>query len=101
MKRVEVAPAALGDLRAIALYIADDNPDRAESFVAELEARFAAIGERPLSFPARDEIGPGLRGATHGRYRILFRDLGDRVRIVRVLHAARDDAALAAEGGLD
>jgi len=90
MKPVEFSPAAHGDLRAIGLYIADDNPERAMTFVAELEARARAIGERPLSFPARDEIGPGLRSALHGRYLILFRELQDRVRIVRILHGARD-----------
>ena len=101
MKRVEIAPAARDDLRDIALYIADDNPDRAESFVAELEARFAVIAERPRSFPARDAISPGLRAAPHGRYRILFRELGDLVRVVRVLHSARDFAAIADDDGFD
>lgn len=101
MKPLEIAPAARDDLRGIALYIADDNPDRANSFVAELEARFAVVAERPLSFPARDEISPGLRSAAHGRYRILFRDLPHAVRIVRVLHAARDAIGLAAEGGIE
>ncbi len=97
MKPVEVSPAARDDLRGIALYIADDNPERAISFVADLESRFSVIAERPLSFPARDDISPGLRNATHGRYHILFRDLPDKVRIVRILHAARDMQALAAE----
>jgi toxin ParE1/3/4 len=98
MKPVEVAPAAREDLHGIALYIADDNPTRALSFVAELEDRFVAIGERPLSFPLREDISPGLRSASHGRYRILFRDRPEAVRIVRVVHAARDAAAMAIEG---
>ena len=100
MKPVTFAPAARADLLAIGLYIADDNPERAESFVAELEAKTRAIGERPLSFPARDDISGGLRGAAHGRYLILFRDLAREVRIVRVLHSARDAAALAIRGDL-
>lgn len=73
-------PAAIDDLQAIALYIADDNPDRVARFV---------VAERPLSFPARDEIAPGLRSASHGRYLLFFRDLPGEVRIVRVLHSAR------------
>lgn len=99
MKPIELAPAARADLHDIALYIAEESPDRAESFVAELEARFAVIGERPLSFPARDDVSPGLRSAPHGRYRILFRDLAHTVRVVRILHSARDALAIARDDG--
>lgn len=101
MKLVEIAPAARADLQGITLYIADDNPTRAESFVAELLARVAAIGERPQSFSRRDAISPGLRSASYGRYLIFFRDLPHAVRIVRVLHSARDLAGLATQGALD
>jgi toxin ParE1/3/4 len=99
MKPVIISPAARADLHAIGLYIADDNPERALSFVAELEALTATIGERPLSFPAKDEISPGLRSAVHGRYLILFRDLPDAVRIVRFVHGARNAGILAKTSG--
>jgi Arc/MetJ-type ribon-helix-helix transcriptional regulator len=46
--------------------------------------------ERPGSFPARDDISPGLRSAVHGRYLLLSRELRDEVRIVRIVHGARD-----------
>jgi toxin ParE1/3/4 len=100
MKPVAFAPAARDDLVAIGLYIAKDNPERALGFVEELEDRARRIGERPRSFPARDGISPGLRGAVHGRYLILFRDLADHVRIVRILHGARDLRAMTAHGEL-
>ena len=90
MKRLGYAPEARRDLLMIGLYIAEDNPDRAESFVAELEAKAAQAAERPNSFPARDDVSPGLRAVGHGRYLLFFRDLPDEVRIVRVLHGARD-----------
>jgi toxin ParE1/3/4 len=90
MKRLVFAPAARTDLTDIALFIAEDDPRRAESFVAELEAKARRIAERPNSFPVRDELSPGLRSAVHGRYVIFFRDMSDEVRIVRVLHGARD-----------
>lgn len=90
MKRLGFAPEARADLAAIAVYIGRDNPDRALSFIAELEARAAQAAERPQSFPARDDISPGLRSVPHGSYRILFRDLPDEVRVVRVLHTARN-----------
>jgi len=90
MKRLVFAPAARDDLLTIGLYIAEDNPERADSFVAELEATARQIVEWPGSFPSRNDISPGLRAAIHGRYLLLFRDLGDEVRIVRILHGARN-----------
>ena len=90
MKAIEFSPAARADLIEIGLYIALDDPLRAESFVAEIGVRIQTLTERPLSFPARDEIASGLRSAAHGRYRIFFRDLASTIHIVRVLHSARD-----------
>lgn len=90
MKRLVFSPLARSDLIDIALYIAEDNPGRAESLIAELEEKARTIAERPASFPLRDELSPGLRSAVHGRYVLFFRDLGSEVRIVRVLHGARD-----------
>lgn len=90
MRRLVFLPAARADLVAIALYIAEDNPDRATSFIAELEAKAHQAAERPASFPARDDISPGLRAAKHGRYLLFFRESPEEVRIVRVLHGARD-----------
>ena len=90
MKRLTFSPAARADLLAIARHIAEDNPDRALSFVAELEAKAAQATERPGSNPARDDVAPGLRSIVHGRYLLFFRELADEVRIVRVHHTARD-----------
>ena len=90
MKRLVFAPAARDDLVSIGLYIAEDNPERAEAFIAELEAKARQAAERPLSFRERTDISPGLRAVVHGRYLLLFRDLETEVRIVRILHGARD-----------
>ena len=90
MKPLGFAPQAIADLSEIALFIAADDPDRALSFVADLEQKAATAASRPLSFRERPEISPGLRAIVHGRYLIFFRDLPDEVRIVRVLHGARN-----------
>lgn len=90
MARLVILPAARADLIEIGDFIALDNPDRAVSFVAEIEARMREVAERPGSFSARDELYPGLRAARHGRYLIFFLEVGDEVRVVRVLHGARD-----------
>lgn len=90
MARLVVLPAARADLIEIGDFIALDNPERAASFVAEIGAKMREAAERPRSFPARHEIFEGLRSARYGRYLIFFVETDDEVRIVRVLHGARD-----------
>ncbi len=90
MARLVILPAARADLIEIGDFIAADSPQRALSFVAEIEAGMRETAERPGSFPARDELHQGLRAARHGRYLIFFVEQGDEVRVVRVLHGARD-----------
>ena len=90
MARLVILPAARMDLIEIGDFIALDNPERAASFVTEIEERMTEVADRPGSFPARDELHEGLRSARHGRYLIFFIEAGDEVRIVRVLHGARD-----------
>lgn len=90
MKRLDYSPAARADLRDIAAYIAEDNPDRALGFVAELEAKAGQAADRPRSFGKRDDVQAGLRAAAHGRYLLFFREIEDGIRIIRVLHSARD-----------
>ena len=90
MARMVILPAARMDLIEIGDFIALDNPERAVSFVTEIESRMIDVAERPCSFPARDELHEDLRSARHGRYLIFFVEAGDEVRIVRVLHGARD-----------
>ena len=75
---------------SIAEFIRRDNPERAESFIGELVEKIETIAERPLSFPARPEIGEHLRSAVHGNYLIIFRLTNDEVIIQRVVHGARD-----------
>jgi toxin ParE1/3/4 len=86
----QLLPAARADLIEIGDFIALDNPARALSFIAEIEATMATIAERPSSFPARNELATGLRSARHGRYLIFFVAGNAGVQIVRVLHGARD-----------
>lgn len=88
--RLVVSPAARQDLIDIGDFIAADNPQRAITFVPEIEERIRQTAERPQSFPERPELHEGLRVARHGRYLIFFIAKVDKVRIVRVLHGARD-----------
>lgn len=91
-RRLFLSPRAAADLEEIAAYIARDNPIRAASFVAELEATCHAVAASPEFYPLRNDLAPGLRMAVHGRYLVLYRDLPAEniVRVERVLHGARD-----------
>lgn len=90
MTAYRLAADAVADLDAIFEYIAEDNPRRAVSFIDEIIQRFDVIATRPLTFPAREDLAPGLRAGLHRPYLILFCINGDTVQIVRVIHGARD-----------
>lgn len=85
---------ALNDLEEIAVYIAQDNPERAYSFVDELEEKCRQLPKNPKLYPLRDEIIAGLRMATHGDYLVFYRETDDGIRIERILHGARDYTSL-------
>jgi toxin ParE1/3/4 len=91
--RVTLSPLAERDLEAIGDYIAEDNPSRALSFIAELRAQCATIAKAPQAYRARPELGEGLRSCAHGNYVIFFTATKARLIIVRVLHGAMDIAA--------
>lgn len=92
--RVEFSSFIEGDLDAIADYIAQDNPMRALSFLAEIRAKLHAVGNHPLLYQLRPEIGEDARMALAGRYVILFRIVDEVVRIERVVYGGRDLLAL-------
>ncbi|MEJ0020543.1 MAG: type II toxin-antitoxin system RelE/ParE family toxin [Acetobacteraceae bacterium] len=77
MRRLVISPRAAADLEEIADYIARDNPGRAASFVAELEAKCRALTTEPELNPLRTDVAPSLRMAVHRRYRVLYRDMPD------------------------
>lgn len=88
--RSELSPLAVSDLQEIGDYIAQDNPRRAETFVDELIDQAEKITKMPTGYTAREDLVPGLRMCTHGRYILFFRIIGSVVRVERVLHSSRD-----------
>jgi toxin ParE1/3/4 len=88
--RCELSPQAVADLQEIGDYIARDNPQRAASFVAELLAHCQRLADHPEAYPARPELGEGLRSCVHQRYVIFFSVTPERLRIERILHGSRD-----------
>jgi toxin ParE1/3/4 len=92
--RLEFSRFVESDLEAIADYIAQDNPKRAVSFIREIRERIRAVGKNPLIYRLRSELGNDARMAVMGRYVILFRVVGEIVRIERVVYGGRDLLAL-------
>ena len=93
--KVVFSDKAERDLEEIADWIAQDNPERARTFSAELEKAAKTIGRAPRSYPLADKArDPDMRRRVHGRYLIFF-DVGlDAVEILHIVHGARDYAQI-------
>lgn len=74
----------------IALFIAQDNPARALTFVNELEAKCDALGGAPGIGTRRPELGEDICMLPHGRYLVFYRVADGSLRIERIVHGARD-----------
>lgn len=88
--RLVVTPLAEQDLEEIGDYIAQDNPDRAASFVMDLQAQCRKICTNPGGYRRRPELSDELRSCAYGNYVIFFESTNDLVTIIRILHGARD-----------
>lgn len=78
------------DLQQITRYIAQNNPARARSFVAELRKQCELLAEFPHLGVAKPEYAADLRMLPYQRYLIFFSSNTDAVKIERVLHSARN-----------
>jgi plasmid stabilization system protein ParE len=87
---VELSSFIESDLEAVADYIAQDNPIRAVSFIREIREELRLVGQNPLLYQLRPEIGEDARLAVVGRYVILFHIVDEVVRIERVIFGGRD-----------
>jgi toxin ParE1/3/4 len=88
-RRCEFTQLAEDDLSEIALYIAADSPKTALRFVDELRQHCRQLTEYPALNPVREQYGPGVRVAVHGRYLIFYVERENAVIIERLLHGAR------------
>jgi len=87
-------------LASIWSYIAEEASETtATRFLGKLHATCERLLAFPLAHPERPQLAPGLRVVFHGTYAIYYRADDNAVTIVRVLHGARDLAAVAGQGG--
>jgi toxin ParE1/3/4 len=91
--QVTFSPRALRDLRAIGDYIAIDSPERSGTFVAEVRVACESLATESNRY-ALLERPKGYRRMPVGSYLVFYQTTGDFVRIVRVVHSARDSRDL-------
>lgn len=89
----DLSPEADSDLGDIADAIADRDVDAARRYINGLFDRFQLLAEFPHLGRARDEA-PALHSFAHNHHMIFYRRIDGGVEIARVLHGARDLAAI-------
>jgi toxin ParE1/3/4 len=99
-RRVVRAGLAEVDLLEHLDYIADDNPDAASRFIQAVEKALERLSEMPEIGAVREFDNPRLAGVRlwpvpkFSRYLIFYQVTEDSIRILRVLHGARDIPSL-------
>ncbi len=88
--RVHISHTADRELDEIGTFIAQDNPERAATFVIELVDRCYALAEHAERYPVVANIkGLQLRRCPYRGY-LIFYAVTDHVEIAHVIHGARD-----------
>jgi toxin ParE1/3/4 len=80
------------DIAEIWDYIAQDHPDSAAALIQRLEEQIFTIEAFPGRCPLVSEnecLGTAYRHLLFGNYRTVFKIIGTRVIILRVIHGAR------------
>lgn len=88
--RVVYAPSAEHDLRELWRYIAQFNVVAADKLYDTIKSRTATLKYFPNRGRYRDDLQEGLRMNVVGSHVIFYRVEGNVVRVVRVLHGARN-----------
>ena len=93
--KVEITSRAQRDLNEIVSYLAAESPSAAVRLGLDLRSGCRSLGELPDRYPlVPGREVEGLRRMTCRNHLVLYRVLGDRVQVLRVLHGARDWRAL-------
>jgi toxin ParE1/3/4 len=71
----------------------------ATRFLERMSTSLDVVRQSPLMGPSREQLSEGLRVTFHHPYAIYYHVTDHDLIIVRVLHGARDTAAIAEQGG--
>jgi toxin ParE1/3/4 len=65
-----------------------------DRLLESFQSTFKLLATFPASGRRRDELRPGVRSFPVGSYVVFYRQVSDKIEILRVLHGSRDiDAA--------
>lgn len=93
--KVVLSVTARTGLLNIGEHIAQNNPVRARSFLAELRAKVRQLGDMPLAFPLLPHSKhASVRRRAYKGYLIFYRVEEDRVVVLHVVHGAQGFEAL-------
>jgi toxin ParE1/3/4 len=92
--RIVRTPRAEEDLLDIWGYIAQDSPAAADRLLDRIDRALAVLADFPRLGPLREDIGIGACYHVVGRYLIFYRDIGDGIEVVRVVHGMRNLSGL-------
>ncbi|WP_400770389.1 type II toxin-antitoxin system RelE/ParE family toxin [Methylosinus sporium] len=79
--------------------MASDSEAAATRLLREIETSCSGLLDFPFAGVSRDRLARGLRATFKGNYVIYYAVTTAEVVVVRVLHGARDAAAIAEHGG--
>jgi toxin ParE1/3/4 len=71
----------------------------ATRLVNKIKDDMAPYCQFPRSGPARDQLAKGLRAGFSGNYVVYYRPAETELTVIRILHGARDMAAISSSGG--
>ena len=91
--RLQRSAASRQDIRSIWSYIANDNRLAAERFAVRIEELMNRLAEVPEIGRLRPELRKGMRSISIGRYVVFYEHDSEVVRLLRVMHGARDITA--------
>jgi toxin ParE1/3/4 len=89
-RRFIITPRAEEDYLEIWAYIAQDNIAAADRFIDTLQAHHETLAKFPGIGRLHPELGKDIQLFRVEKYVLIYRELPDRVELLRVLHGARD-----------
>jgi len=78
------------DLLAIYAYLAERNPQAADSLMREVDSRFENLARFPFIGRERSRFAPGLRSVLVGTHLIFYLVESDRIVVVRMIDGRMD-----------
>ena len=89
-RRLAISSDAETDLLLIWVYHAEKSERAAKRIRKEIVSKYNLLLQYPMAGRSRDELQVGLRSLPVGNHVIFYREIEDRIEILRVLHGAQD-----------